>query len=777
MLDTLLRKTSCGGMSFKSPYMHDENSLPMRSNATITVAGSLMGGSNFTNDNKTAMHTNDEQVDSALFSSSPTPAILDHISEDLKYKLFASKKIPYNANFMSGLPSSYAFRVLIAKETGQMMNMNNYKVVFDYSTAKGSNLDEIRQSELKDYIFGSPIRSNDSSQVNKFRTIPNSGLVMITRIFYYESQHNNRLAISLCVPNILLPTISEVWSYVSIWFDQSQSITFTMLKETQLLKNGMNSACDGSLPNNLKDAFPNECENIVHLLQHKLIPCFRSISETPRLFLYPETCESFIGTWFKDIFNWIEIKDGPRLNFLPALLAKIICDFQHPTTAADTTRIVIMSGNMVVANKLIFILSGLLEPRYKGKIKIEFSDSLPHQQDQQRKGNQKKLARGTEKSSTDLSKYLSTRKGWEIPSNTNSNGVVSVSSDESLAHVIQPSSLKSNSNSLQYLSSSLSSQPGSSYGSWFNKRPSVSQLMQSSPSTKNADQWDRITTSNLNNAGSLQRTASSTSLHQAIGRGAGLTPQPSPSISEYDEFPWFGTPSSPRVDSIQNSHCVPKGALNGAPLGEVNIKRDCQRLCQYDKLEEAFNKICRPDQDLELSDENYEIIPGDSRHAAFMQVDLDYETVHLERSAELLPKYTTYLANLNYWFHLQAFPVAPDSESKVIHCMRKDLQTDHNSRTLLVSLRSREIKEITIMRNDYSITGATRHGIVQKTKKIFNNGKCGNISSRLINCIAFVSFSIKKAMTLYEDAELLPKDRDQEILKVFAQLLHYTSNR
>lgn len=746
----------------------------MNSKATIALAGSHMGGSINNNDSRTAMHTNDEQVDSLLFSSSPTPAILDHISEDLKYKLFASKNIPYNSNFMSGLPSSYAFRILIAKETGQMMNMNNYKVVFDYSTAKGSDLEQIRQSELKEYIFGSPIRSNDSSQVNKFRAIPNSELVMITRIFYYESQHNNRLAISLCVPNILLPTISEVWSYISLWFDQSQAITLTMFKEVQLLKNGIKHMCDGTVADNLKDAFPSECENIVHLLQHKLIPCFRSISETPRLFLYPETCESFIGTWFKDIFNWIEIKDGPRLAFLPALLAKIICDFQHPATAADTTKIVIMSGNMVVANKLIFILSGLLEPRYKGKIKIEFSDNLPHQHDQQKKANQKKLARGAEKSSTDLSKYLSTRKGWEIPSNSNSNGVVSVSSDESLAHVIQPSSLKSNSNSLQYLSSSLSSQHGSSYGSWFNKRPSVSQLMQSSPSTKNADQWDRISTSN---AGSLQRTASSTSLHQATGRGVGLTPQPSPSISEYDEYPWFGTPSSPRVESMQTSHCIPKGVLNGAPFGEVNIKRDCQRLSQSDMLEEAFNKICRPEDDLELNDENYEIIPGDSRHAAFIQVDVDYETVHLDRPAELLPKYTTYLAHLNYWFHLQAFPVAPDSESKVINCMRKDLQTNKNSRTLLVSLRSREIKELTIMRNDYSITGATRHGIVQKTKKIFNNGKCGNVSTRLINCIAFVSVSIKKAMALFEDAELPPKDRDQEILKLFAELLHYSSNR
>lgn len=769
MLGNLLRKGSSHSSVYsKSNSWIDESfGSPMHSNSTITsFTGPELSGSA----KKTVLPACDDHFGSLMPCLTCSPPMLDHVSDDLKYKLFGSKTIPYSTSFRSKVFSSYVFRVVIAEETGHMTHRDNYSVVFDYSTSKSSSMDQIRPNELKEYIFGSPVRSTDSSQGNKFRTIPNSESVMITRIFFFNSTNKNRLAVSLCVPNILLQVVSEVWGDISQWFDQCQAYVLAMVRQSN--RDTLNPF-SGYLPTNLESVFPKECENMIHLLLTRLVPCFRSTSEIPRLFLCPESFPLFVETWFRDIFNWIEIKDGPRLNFLPSLLAKIICDFQNPTAAEEKTRIVIMSGNMVVANKLIFILSGLLRPRIDGQIEIETKVKTQcerREQSQSRRENVKREVSSLERSNTDLSKYLCAGNAWEIPREDTLSSKVSLSSDESLAYVIQPSSLKSASNSIQCLSSSLSSQHGLSYGSWFTKRSNGSQATLNSPSNKTNEQWDKI--NNTNGSSSLHKTSSSTSLHQFSARG-GITPQPSPSISELDEYPWFGTSDSPRAEPSQNLHPIAKRSLSGVPLGELNIPRDCQRLCQDDLLEKAFNTICKPNEERELSERGCEIIPGDSRHAAYAQIDIDYVSCQQKRPIELLPRYTTYLANFNHWFQLQAFPVGQESESRVIHAMRRDLQMGKNTRTLLVSLRSRGIKELNIMRNEESTANGSHHGIVQKTKKIFNNGKCGNVSTRLANCIAFVNMSIKKAMCLYEDATLRPAQREEEIFKIYQSLLNY----
>ncbi|QLG73447.1 hypothetical protein HG535_0E05310 [Zygotorulaspora mrakii] len=776
MLGSLLRRSSPNaGHNLRNSHQHQHQGQnaydisPMLSNSTISTITAATN--NTPAPSLESIHLNrPEEPCSCTDAVCSTLPMLDHVSDELKYKLFASKNMNYGtASYSTSTTcSSYAFRVLIVEEQAQMTNKNNYTVVLDYSTANEStNYGQIRPNELKEYIFGSPVRSKESLQENKFRTIPNSELVMITRIFH-SPKSNNRLAVSICVPMELLSIISEAWTQVSQWLDECQGILLGILRKR--------SKCNCYfLPNNMKETHPKECQSVISLLQRKLIPCLKSTSQIPRLFLYPETFQSFVGTWFKDIFSWIGIKDGPRLNFLPALLAKIICDFQNPTKAQYTTRIVIMSGNMVVANKLIFILSGLLEPRYRGDVELKSEqEKISHSQESfQKPDNSKKASSFLETSNTDLTKSSSTRRPWEIPYNNSSSSVVSVSSNESLAHVIQPSSLKSSSNSLQYLSSSLSSQQGSSYGSWFKKRPNVTQLLHGSPSAKSSDQWEK------NSTGSVRKNSSNSSLHQMFSKNMGYgTPQQSPSINEYDEYPWFGTPTTCKTESTAHHSTV---SYNGNILGEVNIERDPQRLNQTDLLDDAFNQICRPDSKSQGSE--YEIVPGDSRHAAFMQIDVDYDTVNQSIPSELLPRYTTYLTNFNRWFNLQAFPVSSESESRVISNMRKDIQTnDHNvdsnasSKTLLVSLRSREIKEITIMRNDLHSITTPSHGIVQKTKKIFNNGKCGNISTRLINCIAFVNASIKKAMDIYDDADVIQEQKDEEIHRIFISLLHYTRN-
>lgn len=827
-----------------------------------------------------------------------SPPIIDHILDELKFKLFGSKSIPYiynnpvitpsfshlqtpssitsrkgistnkhdgtgftantsnNATTCAIDSSTYDFRLLIAEETCQMACVNNYKISLDYTHSKNSSIEQIRQNELKQYIFGSPIRSSDSSiQNDKVRTIPNSNFLLITRIFYLNSI-SNRLAITLCVSKFLLPVISEMWSQISYSLNEIQNVVLSMIlkRNTGDTENEDESINDGLLPTNLDSnlEFAKEIDFIIQLLNTKVMPCLRSVTEIPRLFLYPRTFNEFVESWFKDVFSWIEIKDGPKLGFLPILLSKIVCCYKDSIADSRTTRIVVLSGNMVVANKLLFIIGGLLEPKYRGIISShdntnndelkdlemhlssmttrtpsrvstptltssetrtdkEFPNVQPTNHTLITNNPSQRLVNIMEITDTDDDDKIDSnliptvthkakpitapRRGWTIPTQRNTYSSVSLSSnDSSLGEVIQPSSLKSSESSLHYLSSSLSSHPGS-YGSWFNKRPSLSQFMPQSPSAKTNDSNERVPT--------LQRVTSNTSLHQynvippspvqaPTLRGTTLTPQPSPSISEYDEYPWFGTSSdSLRTDlntmnsSTTNNNYVGFGNNNtmtnisnrkinshGFPLKDVEIQRDCQRISQKEIVDNAFNNIC-----LSGRKEEHKIDPADSYHAAVLDVDVD-ESMYPAKSMELMSRYTTYLPHFNPWFRLQAIPIAVDSENKVLNSMKKDLQVDNEiARSLIISLRTREIKEV-FMKKDIYKGGMARNKhpycLKQKTKKVFSGGKIGALSAEMEDCITLVELSIKKAMSLYEDNELSIAERDRQVLCIYSSILQYT---
>ncbi|CAI4044818.1 hypothetical protein N7582_003367 [Saccharomyces uvarum] len=761
--------------------------------------------------------------------STTSPPILDHISDDLKLKLFGSRDVPYSRPIDSlqkngGLctdkitsinEGTYAFRILVIEEAGQMACRNNYRDIFDYTTSKISNsMDQIRPSELKEYIFGSPVRASDLTQCDKIRTIPNSDLVLITRIFYYMHQYN-RISVSVCIPKILLPVVAESWSCLSSWLTQTQRMLTVFLNNNRTMQentgNNSNNLIIRLSNIDIKTYYPKEIEIMIRTLQKRLIPCLRSLSEIPRLFLYPDTFKDFVHVWFKSIFNWIEIKDGPKLGFLPLLMAMIISDYRETMKELTTSKIVILSGNMVVANKLLFILSALLEPKYKGQITIRQEGLEP---DSSAASKNKSNDNFGSKSETELSTLTSTdnlsgradsnpnhnsfstninnnnnsigspnfhslRKGWQIPNRRNSNTSVSVSSSESLAEVIQPSSFKSGSSSMHYLSSSISSQPGS-YGSWFNKRPTLSQFFQPSPSLKHNESWERLQTT----AGNLHRTSSSSSLQQATSRLSLTTPQQSPSISEYDEYPWMGTPGSPNVGDTSHAPQFIKNISYKFPLKNVDLKRDCQRISQEDILDEAFEKICQPSlNDLGSS---YEIFPGNSSYADILTTDLDLGDELMNKPLELLPRYTMYMTHFSNFFQLQACPAGQESESRITNSMKIDLLRTDYTRSLLVSLRSRDIRDIALKREftgssnhnnpniyDENFTGKRNYVLKQKTKKIFSCGKIGRLSSSLENCVNFVESSIKSAMILYDDNRINANLRDAEALRIFSSLVHY----
>lgn len=291
-------------------------------------------------------------------------------------------------------------------------------------------------------------------------------------------------------------------------------------------------------------------------------------------------------------------------------------------------------------------------------------------------------------------KYFSTitGKGWEIPNKKTPNSSTSLSSDETSAQVIQPSSIRSSSSSLQYLSSSLSSVYGS-YGSWFSKR-----IGMQSPSAKTNESSEQSYFQHHN--------GSSTSLHQVALNHNRVTPLPSPSINEYEEFPWCSSPSSPRTDNTQQAwpaHTEPS-------FQNVDIKRTCNRITNAKDLDQAFESICQFDSDSFKAETS---APSEG-HAQVLEVELEIDS-HSSYS-ELLPKYTSFLPNFVPWFQLQAVPVTSDAERKVLNAMKADLHTREYSRTLLISLRSREIKDIVVEKDHFrAAAGATRAAASEKT--------------------------------------------------------------
>ncbi|CCD22245.1 Lst4p NDAI_0A00870 [Naumovozyma dairenensis CBS 421] len=929
MLGTLLRRSTTA--DHKKDTSASESII---SSSTSIGLRSLNHGTNTTIGISTAMDPgigigsicDTDQCDE-VFPTVTSP-LLDHISDDLKFKLFAAKTIPYKSNILplmkvdhdyNNIPeassksllstdntrktvsnssaiinqNSYAFRFLLTEETNEMACVNNYRILLDHNFTKGegSKIEQIRHSELKEYIFGSPVRSSDYIQSDKFRSVPNSDFTLITRIFYLNSI-SNRFAISLCISKFLFPVISESWTYISHWLTDIQDIIASIVAENAGTCKGTTnsnnmeqftyqnrSISDGVLPVNLEIAFPDEIGKIIQVLAKKLMPCLRSMTEIPRIFLYPPDFVEFVETWFKDVFNWIEIKDGPRLRFLPMLLSKIVCEFKDSMVESDITRIIILSGNMVVANKLIFIVAGLLEPKYRNKLvsqlppsssstneenssgtsiaqthsshsssststsnSVQMSVSKNRERHKQRLVNLVEATDATSTQSVDKMTSLSehttpisvartsagtaTRSGWVIPKGRKNRSSVSISSNESsYGEVIQPSSsFKSVESSLQNLSSSFSSQPNS-YGSWFSKRPSLSSFIPQSPSNKfsiplpaNSNSTATVSALSENKIDRVISNSSSsggTHNHQVAAPrfppNTFHTPQQSPSISEYEEYPWFETPESLSRMDLESSHSLPNhlntitmtphgntNSVNGKntkklnsycgnstknhdfPLKNVKINRDCQRLNQLDLLDEAFDDICN---DLPM-DTEYEITAGTSLHAPVLEIDMNYDNgQNKKKPLELLSRYTTYLPHYNRWFQLQGIPITNNSESMVTNSMKKDLQMgDEFSKSLIVSLRTREIKEVLMKKkmekkpspssNEASSNRSSREPLKQKVKKVFFNGKVADHTPVQVDeSMNFIEACIKKAMIHYEDKELDPLERDRKVINLFGSIL------
>ena len=910
--------------------------------------------------------------------------VMEHISDDLKSKLFGAKtfyspdtntntsassniSVGTTPNYTKGNKTLYSgsglrcmltaqedaqfypFRILILEETDQLALRDNHRLIWDYCSPKSSSIGKISANELKQYIFGSFIRVRDNNKLDqlneKFRAIPNSNFAIISRIFYCNINNNNnnsdyregtrsKYALSLCTPKFLMPVVPELWLSISKWMNETQKTVGGLLLDMQYEReqkqrrgchsNGNTSAatecdstgsdtgnkerirsgnfdfCNGSCPvftshnsnigSNSQMILLNqrnhkELHKIVASVRLSLLSRFRSASEVPRLFLFPKDSVKFIKTWFNDCFKWIEIKDGPKLKFLQTLLAVIILGYKDAIIQNNdnNTRIYVLSSNMAVANKLIFLIAGLLNSNFKCNLALinansnESDDSesncsnndnthsnkvtVPIDSNQEADGDQNALNTSTcsFKSSSELSSspasmtptntgttpesnsasssfislvsmsparsiYQSTSKGWEIPKKSASSSSIAPIYVSPLGTPLDAfsfpttSSFKAASSSLQYLSTSLSSRFEFSLGSGHsltqrNKKAFSAMHGASIESTESG--WERASMRDSAAADAVPRSSSNSSLFFKVGSSLAAfpsatltTPKQCPSTPEYDEALWAGTmdtPSSTRavlsgtptetstgsrersVDQSQDFH-IPHS--QGSFLEDVDIRRDAQRISQIEVINRAFKEICANDP-LSVQEAEYEIDDHLKTVAPVVDIKLELseEFKEMLRFDELLPRFTSYVPQLDEFFAVQGLPITSEVNSQITNLMRNELaelvakpsldsgisghpssrfritKNDRIVKSLIVSLRTREIYEI-YMKMDMN-TGKT----YKKVHQIFNlNGLIAKRDSKLQNCIEFVTDIFQKVKT---NGEGMSQAADGEITKIFQLLLNY----
>ena len=773
------------------------------------------------------------------------PRMLDQIADNQRLELFGCKTMPYSMA-MGGSPEepAYSYRVLVAEETDQVACRNNFKVFLDHSYPEGADISKIRPNELKQYMFCSMFRAMNSKKYNKnekFRAIPNSDDIILTRIIYISYPHN-RIAINLCLPNFLLPVICEVWSFVQNWMDETERILTKTITEyrrsptkakldfnhghaqqlkkqiqtpQQVVQPQVGPPVNGAtLQHTFAQIYGDEIERIVSILTNYLVPCFKSIYEIPRLFLFPPDDIRFVNTWFKCCVKWMEVKDGPKLSLLQTSLATVLVNYKdimlNPGTGKhkETARIIVLSGNLPVANKLVFLIGGLLNKRIRRNLDLIDMSKKPKRghvpaqtvtEPIAMKQNQAPKKQSVESSPSSMlsfssvsstsstsSRFNPTRNGWEIPqrmSTSSASIAISPGSTATSGDVIQPSSFRSGESSMRYLSSSLTSQQNS-YGSWFNSRPSITRMLSRSPSVSGSESSFARSAINVNKtASTLFRTPSTLSLQQANLRrnsasSNNYVPDP-PALNDYEESAWFGTPESmgsvdmyrastgrtlapqTATDTITNTNTNVGFFGNGttfiSPLKDISIQRDCQRVDESALLDKAFDLICEPNAGMEQADKDLKscavtLSNTPSNMAPVAEIDFNIPT-ELQSSLkfnELLPRYTSYLPHLNRFFQIQANPYSSDSEAHILSTMRKNLHLEPNVslvKTLVISLKTRDIYEMMVQQHSADDKDS------QRMRKILSNGKMqlksSSSSRKLTECINFINTSFDRVKEIY----------------------------
>ncbi|CCH42476.1 hypothetical protein BN7_2021 [Wickerhamomyces ciferrii] len=674
----------------------------------------------------------------------------NNIIEDLNSRtiLYGTSNpiLPININLSK-------FRLFIIQDKGELMVKNNFKIYYDSNitttnngTTTNKNKIDYNIFQFLEIMFGNSIHHDfQSNETIKIHNLESLQFTLISKHFNIKlsnQKKNLKFAIGLIIPcsiDLISTTITPNWQTIIHYLSIFQSI---------FIKNHLlnyNNYLDISI------FYKNFIKNLKNLIiTPRLLPGLNFINNN-----------FFLKKWCFEINNWIEIKDGSKpclvngSKFLLTLLTIIqTVKYQLINNNSDEfIRIIIMASNSMVATKLIFILNGILP--FNLKINQLNDGNIELKRDTTTTTTTNPISTGTHNDNQYHPPSPPTphpmKKGWEIPKTPSKSITTPSLMTPCKSLIIQPNSSTNSSiptsNSMSYLSSSLSSSSTNSSSTIFSN--SLTRGFQYLQNWKNS--------TNNGNTGDVISSGSSFKT-------------PSPGL-EYDDYPWNSNHNGSINNNISNGYSTGSNmnTMNNnsikfkkIELNSLNIKRSTTTLFKInnniskngiegkDKFSQEFN-------DLMNSDIDYNYNYDSSKSVSILEIPFDDEDQEDSEDKDYdykkLPKLCGYVQDYLPDFHIQACPNSQDLESKIISSMKNSLTQFNKSKTFLISLRIREIKEIQLTKND-------EKRYTSSIRKIYYNSK-PNLNYLNQDNYTKIEILFEKIRNLFKQDE-----NDEEINKI-----------
>lgn len=626
------------------------------------------------------------------------------------------------------------FRLVIIHDKGELLMKNNYKVHYDssidthFNRSSNNKLDnKHRTEELTEVMFGNPIHQglnrSDHFKIHVLSRLPDlKESILVTKHFYVDKKHN--FAIGIVIPislNNISTALLSNWTTIANHLNLFKAIFI----ENHLMNSKKTSA---AMSSNYLD---------ISIFFRTFIKSIKYLSSTPRLLLGLTKFDSVLQNWCFEINNWIEVKDGAKLGFsgtkfLTTLLT-IVYGIREQLVNKDHNdefaRVVIMASNPMVAQKLIFIISGLLPFDLDFKV-VDYKevDSLEDTVCESTDGgssNEMKFDDEHEQKTPPTPSVI--KKGWEIPTTPSRSVATPSLMTPCRSSIIQPTSM-SNSNSVAYLSSSLSS--SSTFSSSLSRG---FQLLQN---------WKNSSVVETNPIVNYSSPSSSSSASYK-------TPSPN---NEYEDYPWnsnLNQVAHPNYTLSSGHHLTRASSSYDLTSGLSNIPKCLKRLSipklphierttttlykigeSQKSKSQLFNRSRKSCFNLLGSKVSTSIERDNVKNVAILDVSFDDVEDDLDIDGNedpddeyndyvhhTLPQLCGYVNEYIPDFQLQACPISQELDSKIVVSMKNDLNNYARSKTILVSLRAREIKEITLTKKNYEYKS--------NVKKLYHNSRPG----------------------------------------------------
>lgn len=730
------------------------------------------------------LHHHHQSINAPPSNGIATPNMGNSSTECLNY----SNEDSYSRTILYGTPNhlqsfnldSQNFRLIIIQDRGELLMKNNYKIHYDsaldphFNRAIHSKLNNKHESsELIETMFGNPIHHDlnrsDHFKIHVLSSLPDlKKSILITKQFYVDKKHN--YSIGIVVP-INLNDISAV--VLSNWSTISNHLN---LLKAVFVENHLN--CKKCVTTT-QMASSNYLD--ISIFFKTFIKSIKYLSTVPRLLLGLIKFDSILQNWCFEVNNWIEVKDGAKLGFsgtkfLTTLLS-IVYDLKEQLVSKkgdEYVRVVIMASNPMVAQKLIFIISGLLPFDLNFKV-VDYQDQ---------KSLEDTIVEDTEelnnlKVSIPQNKTPPTpsviKKGWEIPTTPSRSVATPSLMTPSRSSIIQPSTSMSNSSSMAYLSSSLSS------SSTFST--SLSRGFQLLQNWKNTGEDTNTNNENNNNNITNDNTPSSSSSSSVSYK----TPSPN---NELEDYPWTSTLNQmshpnytlsssahhlPRTSSSYDLSCcftnIPKSIKRLSIPKLPHVERNTTTLFKIGESQKSKSQLFNNSRKkcfslLSCKSLNTRVERDNVKNISILDVPLEEEDEeddldHLgENNDDLVNDYKQYplpqlCGYVNEYipdFQLQACPISQDLESKIISSMKNDLNNHKKSKTILVSLRAREIKEMTLVKKNYEYKSSV--------KKLYHNSRPSNLIDK--ESWSNIDSLMDSIVAIFRDHDRQTNDRDFE---------------